>query len=603
MCGIVGFVGNEHASENVLDGLRRLEYRGYDSAGIATVANDSILLRRRKGKLRELERSLRQEPLPGNLAVGHTRWATHGRPSEENAHPHQVGDVVVVHNGIIENFVEIRDRFKQEGSDFSSETDSEVIAHLIASEEGSLEERVRRALAKLRGAYAIAVISEREPNTIVVAKNASPLIVGLLEEGGMVASDIPALLPFTRDIIVLAEGEMAVLTPGEVRLTDLSGAPIERPSKRIDWSPVMAEKGGHRHFMHKEIHEQPRALTDTLRGRISETDQALDLDPDMLEALTRAKQIVFTACGTSFHACMVGRLAVEELARTPCSVELASELRYRTPLLGEETLVLAVSQSGETADTLAAIEEAKHQGSKVLSVVNVLDSSIARASDWTLYTHAGPEIGVASTKAFITQVVSLILLAIGTATKRHGESERVTRLVEELRGMPLLVKRVLEQEKSIQEIAHRIKDARSSLFLGRGYGFPVALEGALKLKEISYIHAEGYAAGELKHGPIALVEAGVPCIFIATQGPLYEKILGNLQEVRAREGEVIAIATEGDESIREFCEDIIYVPAVDGILEPLVTSIPLQLLSYHVADARGTDIDQPRNLAKSVTVE
>jgi glutamine---fructose-6-phosphate transaminase (isomerizing) len=604
MCGIVGFVGSSEASEHVLDGLRRLEYRGYDSAGIATVHNGAIHLRRRKGKLKQLERSLREEALPGELAVGHTRWATHGKPSEENAHPHQVGDVVVVHNGIIENFIEIKHDFEQSGREFSSETDTEVIAHLIANEEGSLEQRVRLALRRVRGAYAIAVVSEREPDTLVVAKNASPLIVGVLEGAAMVASDIPALLPFTRDIVVMEENELAVLRPGELRLSSLDGQVIDRKPQRIAWSPVMAEKGGHRHFMHKEMFEQPRSITDTLRGRLGETDDSIVLNPAIIQALTEADKVVFTACGTSYHACMVGRLLIEDLLGISATVELASELRYRSRLLGPGALVLAVSQSGETADTLAAITEAKRRGSKVLSIVNVLESSIARASDWTLYTHAGPEIGVASTKAFITQVATLALLALGGLEKNEGQTSRLSHLVAQLRSLPLKVQDILAKEKDIQAIGHRLKDVRSALFLGRGYGHPTALEGALKLKEISYIHAEGYAAGEMKHGPIALVEPGLPCIFIATDDALtYEKTVTNLQEVRAREGKIIAIATEGNPHIEQLCDDVIFVPEVDPILVPLVASIPLQLLAYHVADARGTDIDQPRNLAKSVTVE
>jgi glutamine---fructose-6-phosphate transaminase (isomerizing) len=604
MCGIVGYVGSERSAELVLDGLRRLEYRGYDSAGIATIDAGKIRLRRRKGKLGELAELLKKEPLSGSIAIGHTRWATHGRPSDENAHPHHVDDVVVVHNGIIENFLELTDELKQKGRTFASETDTEIIAHLIALAKGpTLEARVRAALAQVRGAYAIAVISEKEPDTIIVAKNASPLIIGVKDGAGLIASDIPALLPYTKKVIVLEEGELARIEPGKVTITTIEGAAVAREPLTIDWSPVMAEKGGHKHFMHKEIHEQPRAVVDTLRGRL-QTDRAdVAISAKLLETLAGAKRIMFTACGTSFHAGLVGRLAFEELARMGCEVELASELRYRMPLLGPDTVAIAVSQSGETADTLAAIKAAKELGSPVLSIVNVVDSSIARESDFVLYTQAGPEIGVASTKAFTTQVVGLTLLAIGLGRRLGLAPERAASLIEGMRTLPRYIETVLRQDAQIAAVAQKMVNARSALFLGRGYGYPVALEGALKLKEISYIHAEGYAAGEMKHGPIALVEKGVPCVFVATAGPLYEKIVSNIQEVRARDAHVIAIATEGDERIRSVAHDVIYVPQVDPLLAPVVTTVPLQLLAYYVADLRGTDIDQPRNLAKSVTVE
>ncbi|MEZ4272719.1 MAG: glutamine--fructose-6-phosphate transaminase (isomerizing) [Myxococcota bacterium] len=604
MCGIVGFVGSERAAEYVLDGLRCLEYRGYDSSGIATLHNNKIQVRRRKGKLKVLADILREEPLKGRTAIGHTRWATHGAPSDDNAHPHHVDDVVVVHNGIIENFLELTHKLSAQGRQFGSETDTELIAHLVAMASGdTLAERVRHALAQVQGAFAIAVISERDPDTIVVAKNASPLVIGIMDDAGVIASDIPALLPYTRDVLILEEGEMATICPGKVDVCTLEGEPITRQPKRIEWSVVMAEKDGHKHFMHKEMHEQPRAVTDTMRGRLADETGDVLLEPEMLAAASSAKRVMLTACGTSYHACQVGRLAIEELARIGCEVELASELRYRTPLLGPDTLALAVSQSGETADTLAAIKEAKALGSPVLSVVNVLDSSIARASDWVLYTHAGPEIGVASTKAFVTQVVALYLLAIGIGRKHGLSTERAKVLLEGLRQIPLHIETILQTEPHIIEVAQTLVGARSALFLGRGYGYPVALEGALKLKEISYIHAEGYAAGEMKHGPIALIEPGLPVVSVATQGPLYQKIVSNIQEVRAREGYMVVIATEGDEQIKDVCDQVIYVPQVDPMLAPLVSAIPLQLLAYHVADLRGTDIDQPRNLAKSVTVE
>jgi glutamine---fructose-6-phosphate transaminase (isomerizing) len=603
MCGIVGYVGSPRAADYVLEGLKRLEYRGYDSAGIASIHQGEILLRRRKGKLADLVALLREQPLEGDIAIGHTRWATHGRPSEQNAHPHRVDDVVIVHNGIIENFHDLRAQLLARGRQFLSETDTEIIGHLIALAKGPLVERVRAALSQVKGAYAIAAISSSEPGTIVVAKNASPLIIGLRPDAGLIASDIPALLPHTREVIVLAEGEIAVIRAGSVDIETMDGTKVVRAARLIDWSPVLAERGGHKHFMHKEIHEQPRAIIDTLRGRLGSASDEVLLEPGVLETIANAERVVFTACGTSWHACLVGRLALEDLARIGCEVELASELRYRTPLWGPKSVALAVSQSGETADTLAAIKAARAAGAKVVSIVNVLDSSIARESDHVLYTRAGPEIGVASTKAFITQVVALLLVAIAAGRRRGLAPERAAQLLESLRQVPRHIESVLKSEPAVLAVASQIQKARSVLFIGRGYNFPVALEGALKLKEISYVHAEGYAAGEMKHGPIALIEPGLPVVAVATQGPLYEKVLSNLQEARAREGHIIAIATEGDTTIGMFADDVLFVPKVDPMLTPLVATVPLQLLAYHVADLRGTDVDQPRNLAKSVTVE
>ncbi len=604
MCGIVGYVGSPRAAEIVLAGLRRLEYRGYDSAGIATVHGGRIEVRRRKGKLAELQALLEREPLVGSIAIGHTRWATHGRPSDENAHPHRVDHVVIVHNGIIENYLELKEELARAGRRFESETDTEIVGHLIALARGkSLAERVRQALSRVRGAYAVGVLSADEPESIVVAKNASPLIIGVLPDAGMIASDIPALLPYTRDIKILEENEVATVRPGHVEITTLDGKPVSRPSRHIDWSPVMAEKDGHKHFMHKEICEQPRAVSDTLRGRLGAAVDDVLIEPEILDACAKASRIMLTACGTSYHACLVGRLALEELARLGCEVELASELRYRHPLMGPDTLTLAVSQSGETADTLAAIRAARDSRSPVLAVVNVLDSSIARECDWVTYTHAGPEIGVASTKAFMTQVAALLLIAIGVGRRRGLAPERAQELLAGLRQMPRLLEHVLAAEAHVQAVAAKLVQARSALYLGRGYGYPVALEGALKLKEISYIHAEGYAAGEMKHGPIALIDASVPVVVIATAGPLYDKVFANIQEVRARDGFVVAVVSEGDTQVRQIAQEVIEVPKVDPILAPLVATVPLQLLAYHVADLRGTDIDQPRNLAKSVTVE
>lgn len=608
MCGIVGYVGSERAAEYVLDGLRRLEYRGYDSAGIATIHNGQILLRRRKGKLGALADALRDEPLVGNIAIGHTRWATHGRPSDENAHPHKVDDVVLVHNGIIENYLELSKNLRAQGRKFESETDTEIIAHLIALAKGkTLQERVCKALAQVHGAYAIAVMSHTEPQTIVVAKNASPLIIGIRDDAGLIASDIPALLPYTRQVMALEEGEIATIRPGSVQIMTLDGKPVTRAPRTIEWSPVMAEKDGHKHFMHKEIHEQPRAIMDTLRGRLSQNGTDVELGGALVEKLAAAQRIMLTACGTSWHACLVGRMAFEELAHIGCEVDLASELRYRLSnshsIMGKETVTLAVSQSGETADTYAAIRAAKDKQSPICAVVNVVDSSIARECGDVLYTMAGPEIGVASTKAFVTQVAGLILLAIGVGRQRGLAADRSAALIAGLRQIPLHIETVLKDEAKIAAVAQKLVSTRSSLFLGRGYGYPVALEGALKLKEISYIHAEGYAAGEMKHGPIALIEPGLPVVAVATDGPLYDKVVSNIQEVRAREAHVVAIATAGDERIKELVDDVIYVPKVDPMLAPLVTTVPLQLLAYYVADLRGTDVDQPRNLAKSVTVE
>jgi len=606
MCGIVGYVGDSSAVEHVVEGLKRLEYRGYDSAGVATLDDGELLLRRKKGKLRELSKLLATDPIRGEVAIGHTRWATHGRPSDENAHPHVAGDLVLVHNGIIENYLELREELETSGVEFQSETDSEVLAQLIARESAeSLFDQVLQGLKHVRGAYAIAVLSAREPDAIVVAKNASPLVLGTLEDASILASDIPALLPFTRDVIILEEGDSAILKAGSIQVRRIdSGELVERPIKRIDWSPVMAEKGGHKHFMHKEMHEQSRALSDTLRGRLGLDPEGSALEPSLREAMKSVHRIIFTACGTSWHACLVGRLAIEELARVGCEVELASELRYRHPLFGPDTMVIAVSQSGETADTLAALREAKSQGSPVCSIVNVLDSSIARESDWVLYTHAGPEIGVASTKAFITQVALLLRLAVSISHLRKMRPEgELQGLLDEMRLLPQMVEETLKVEDAVIDAAHTIQHAKSALFLGRGYHFPVALEGALKLKEISYIHAEGYAAGEMKHGPIALVEKGLPVISLTLDGRLYEKTVSNMVEVKARDAMTIAIATEGNETIKDIADHVLYVPKCSEILSPILATIPLQLLSYHVADARGTDIDQPRNLAKSVTVE
>ena len=610
MCGIVGYVGSQDATRIIVEGLRRLEYRGYDSAGIAVVDGGRTALRRAVGKLKNLDRVLAEQPLKGTVGIGHTRWATHGRPSEENAHPHHVDGITVVHNGIIENYLELRHALEAAGRTFASETDTEIMAHLVAVQVAAgkdLEAAVRAALTDVRGAYAFVILSEKEPDRIVTAKSASPIVIGLGEGEAFVASDIPACLEHTRDFLFLEDGQMAILERSGVRVTDLEGHPVELSPSRIDWSPVMAEKGGHKHFMHKEIHEQPTAVADTIRGRVSMEDAQVHLDGVDADRVLALKRLVIVACGTSWHAGLVGKFMVESVARIPVEVDLASEFRYREPVLDAETGLLAISQSGETADTLAAVKRAKADGATVFAICNVIESSIAReckASGGVLYTHAGPEIGVASTKAFVTQLVALYLLAIhlgrtrGTLTVEQGQD-----MLHRLREVPKQIETVLAREASLIAIARRYHKARDFLFLGRGPTFPIALEGALKLKEISYIHAEGYAAGEMKHGPIALIDENMPVVGVAPIGPSYEKTVSNLEEVRARDGKLIIIASEGDRAIANIADDVFVVPRTDPLLDPIVSVIPLQLLAYHVADLNGTDVDQPRNLAKSVTVE
>ncbi|HUJ25111.1 MAG TPA: glutamine--fructose-6-phosphate transaminase (isomerizing) [Myxococcales bacterium] len=615
MCGIVGYVGDEQCAELLVEGLRKLEYRGYDSAGVAVLGDNGLNIVRAKGKLANLEKRLAEAPPRGVTGIGHTRWATHGKPSDENAHPHQYGGVAVVHNGIIENHLDLKQKLAAAGHKFSSETDTEIFAHLIADEQAKglkLPDAVRAALRAVKGTYALAVVSDKEPGTLVVSKNSSPLVVGLGKKCNFVASDVPAILAHTRDVIYLEEGDFAVITKGAVEITDLAGQKLSRSTRRIDWTPTMAEKNGHKHFMHKEIHEQARALTDTVRGRasIEEGDVFLDgchLDKKLVQGLNKV-QIV--ACGTSWHASITGKLMIETLAKIPVEVDLASEFRYREPLVDASTLCIAVSQSGETADTLGSFREAKSRGARGLAICNVVGSAIAREADDVLYTHAGPEIGVASTKAFTTQLAAFFLLAIklgrlrGTLTAQAAQ-EHLRALYE----VPMLVERVLKYEDLIKAAAYKFSNARDLLFLGRGPQYPVALEGALKLKEISYIHAEGYAAGEMKHGPIALIDENMPVMVLAPRdsaaeaGVNYEKILGNIQEVRARGGRVIAIHSEGDTQVPNLAEASIPLPQTNPLLMPIISVIPTQLFSYHVADHRGTDVDQPRNLAKSVTVE
>ncbi|NOY90811.1 MAG: glutamine--fructose-6-phosphate transaminase (isomerizing) [Deltaproteobacteria bacterium] len=611
MCGIVGYVGEEDAARVLVDGLRRLEYRGYDSAGVAVHApSGRVEVRRAVGKLRELERALEAAPVHGKVGIGHTRWATHGRPSEVNAHPHVAGHIAVVHNGIIENHLALKQALISRGATIASDTDTELVAHMIAeegAEDADLETCVRRALNKLEGAYAIAVLSDREPGKVVVAKSSSPLVLGLGEGEMFCASDIPALLPYTRRMIFLEDGEMAVLTAQSVEITTLAGEPVERDPVTIDWSPVMAEKAGYKHFMLKEIFEQPRALEDTLRGRLDR--EAGDIHSSEIglseEDARSIQRVVLLACGTSHHAALAGRYYIESLARVPTVVELASEFRGRGAVIGEGDLVVAVSQSGETLDTLMAAREAKQAGAKLLAIANVIGSAIPRLADATFYTHAGPEIGVASTKCFTTQLANVLMLGLWLGRRRNTlPEERAAELVEALAHLPQQMEQVLVGTRQlVANIARHHVEARDALFLGRGLNFPIALEGALKLKEISYVHAEGYAAGEMKHGPIALIDGHMPVFVLAPRDSSFERSIGNLEEARAREAQVVAVATEGDEAVRAVADDLIEVPAVLEPLYPLLTVLPLQLYAYYVADFKGTDVDQPRNLAKTVTVE
>ncbi|BDG09262.1 glutamine--fructose-6-phosphate transaminase (isomerizing) [Anaeromyxobacter paludicola] len=610
MCGIVGYVGPRQCVDLVVSGLKKLEYRGYDSAGVAVVGASGLEVARSKGKLANLVGVLKERPLHGTTGIGHTRWATHGRPSDENAHPHRYGGVAVVHNGIIENHLALRSSLQGRGHQFASETDTEIFAHLIAEalEDGkrNLVQAVRTALSQIQGTYAVAVISDRFPNEIVAAKNASPLVVGFGQGESFLASDVPAILEHTRDVVYLEEGELAHLTAQGISLEDRDGVPLDRPPRRIEWSAVAAEKEGHKHFMHKEIHEQPRALVDTVRGRtlLEEGDVALDGLELSADEAQRISRLVIVACGTSWHAGLCGRYMMETLARLPVEVELASEFRYRDPIVDERTLCLAISQSGETADTLAAVKEAKRRGARAVSICNVVGSAIPRECSGTLYTRAGPEIGVASTKAFTTQLACLFLLAVKLGRLRGTLSMEAARShLSALRQLPAWMEQVVRQEPAVLPVAKRCAQARDVLFLGRGSQYPVALEGALKLKEISYIHAEGYAAGEMKHGPIALVDENLPVIVLATREPAYEKTLGNMEEVRARGGQVYAVVSEGDVHAASLAQVALTVPEAPPLLAPLLSILPLQFLAYHVADLKGTDVDQPRNLAKSVTVE
>ncbi len=620
MCGIVGYVGNKQVVPLIIDGLRKLEYRGYDSAGIAVVNEEHELeIRRAKGKLRNLEEAIRLTPLDGTYGIGHTRWATHGRPTEENAHPHRdcTGRVVVVHNGIIENYIHLKERLSRLDHQFVTETDTEIIAHLIEEylKEGeSFEKAVHHTALELRGIFALSIINSDEPDTIIAVRQGPPVVIGLGDREYFVASDIPPILQHTRDVFFLGDGEIAILTKDAVQVTDFHGAAVQPAIQRITWDPIMAEKGGFKHFMLKEIYEQPRAVRDTVQGRISLDSGRVFLDEmkNITESdFKRFSSITIAACGTSWHAGLAGKYMIEQLARIPVDIDYASEFRYRDPVIDEDSLLLVISQSGETADTIAALREAKERNAKVLAICNVQGSMIMREADGTILTHAGPEIGVASTKAFTSQMIALYLLGLYLGEIRGTLSaEQAQRHAQQLAELPVKLEHLLNESDQMEELSKEFFRATDFLYLGRGINFPVALEGALKLKEISYIHAEGYPAGEMKHGPNALIDERLPVLFINTREEgnraselRYEKTHSNIVEVKAREGIVISVLTEGDTMSSEVSDYVIEIPSSSDLLSPLLSIIPLQLLAYHIAVRRGCDVDQPRNLAKSVTVE
>jgi glucosamine--fructose-6-phosphate aminotransferase (isomerizing) len=618
MCGIVGYIGPKKVVPLILDGLKRLEYRGYDSAGIAAVGqNGHLEIRRASGKLRNLEETIRLSPIEGVYGIGHTRWATHGRPTEENAHPHRdcTGDIVVVHNGIIENYLELKQQLAAKGHKFQTETDTEVIAHLIEANYngGPLENAVQKTVKQLSGVFALAVLSTRDPQKIVAARFGPPAVIGLGQKEYFVASDIPAILHHTRDVIFLSDGDIAVLTPDGVHLLDFDGRAIQHPVQHISWDPIMAEKGGFKHFMQKEIFEQPRAVRDTLLGRVSLDSGKVFLDEmDITEEEFRKFQNVkIVACGTSWHAGLAGKFMLERLAHIPVEVDYGSEFRYRDPIVDSKSLVVVISQSGETADTLAAQREARQKGAKTLAICNVVGSMITREAAGTIYTHAGPEIGVASTKAFTCQLTALALLALHIGQLRGATSaQSAVKILQEMARLPHKMESILQRDDEYESLGRQFFRYSDFLYLGRGIHYPIALEGALKLKEISYIHAEGYPAGEMKHGPNALIDENLPVVVIATRDESdaasmthYEKTVSNITEVKARDGIVISIVTEGDRLARDASAHVIEIPPAPEILAPILEILPLQLLAYHIAVRRGCDVDQPRNLAKSVTVE
>lgn len=609
MCGIVGYVGDQEAVPILLDGLRRLEYRGYDSAGVAVLHGGTIEVRRSVGKLANLEKALAERAIHGQTGIGHTRWATHGKPSEQNAHPHRSDGCVLVHNGIIENYVTLKQELQRDGYGFRSETDTEVVAHLISrhlKRGSSLVEAVRAATREIRGSYAIAAICEREPQTLVAARSGCPLVIGQHTGATLVASDVMAMLAYTREVTYLEEGDVALVTPSRVSITDAGGASVCRTVTRVSWDAAAAEKGGYAHFMLKEIYEQPQAILDTMRGRYTFATGEADL-PDIGltdEQFAQIGRIWIVACGTSWHAGLLGKYLIEDMVRTPVQVDIGSEFRYRNPLVQKDDLFVTISQSGETADTLAAAREAKQRGARVVSIVNVVGSTLARESDGVLYTHCGPEIGVASTKAFTAQLAALYLLALHLARVRGVLNANDGRVwLERFVALPSLVEQILKRDGEIHAIAKRYCEKRNFLYLGRGINYPIALEGALKLKEISYIHAEGYAAGEMKHGPIALIDQDMPVVVLAPRDRLYEKTVSNLMEVKARNAPVIALVSEGERDLGSVADAVLTIPDVPALLTPILFTVALQLLAYHIAVLKGTDVDQPRNLAKSVTVE
>jgi len=609
MCGIVGYVGQRQAEGVLISGLRKLEYRGYDSSGLAILDGGEIAVRRAVGKLDNLAVLLAEKSMVGTTGIGHTRWATHGRPSERNAHPHRAGDIVLIHNGIIENFLELRAQLVAAGTSLQSDTDTEVVGHLIEAERRNgkgLADAVRAAITRLRGSFALVALSSSEPGRLVAAKNATPVVVGIGEGENLVASDIPALLDYTRDVLFLEDGEMVEVTADSVTLTSFDGTPISRAPRRITWDAVTAQKGGYKHFLLKEIHEQPVAVVDTLRSRLCQDTATVclgELEP-LEKLLDGIERLTIVACGTAWHAGLVGRYAIERLARIPVDVDYGSEYRYRDPVADSRMLMVVVSQSGETADTLAAVEAAHERGAKVLAICNVVDSSIARKADFVLYTHAGPEISVASTKAFTTQLVALYMLAVWLGRRKGGlTAADEARYVQALVELPLLMETALKEEDAIARIARQLASVTDMLYLGRGVNYPVALEGALKLKEISYIHAEGYPSGEMKHGPIALIDESMPVLVLVPKDEVYEKTLSNLMEVESRGGRIFSVTDDADEDLVRISEWVVPVPRTESLFMPMLLTIPLQLLAYHVAVERGTDVDQPRNLAKSVTVE